>query len=189
MTILDDVQNAYNKYSLLPRVPYNIAKYLMNNDETIWRLINYNTADAWNELTNPNLTKSQKSDLIYKGSGALTDYKIFFDPGMDTSWNVQSTILRISPVTVIPKNYITGTQSIRFEVYTHAELTMLSNYNPRGLSIIQRIIEVLNGADIEGIGRIFFDYKASQYCRLMSINVGSPTYKGWDLIMCNQALG
>ncbi|HQF37056.1 MAG TPA: hypothetical protein PLL26_05460 [Candidatus Dojkabacteria bacterium] len=184
--LLDGIQAVYNKYSGLKEVPYNIVKYLMDNDEEIWRLLKHDTPDAWNATKYANLTKAEKGALIYTGTGALTDYRLFLDPGMDESWTIATTVLRISPVTVIPKNHVTGTQSIRFEVYSHATLNMLSNREPRSLYIVNRLIEVLNGADIEGLGRIFFDYKASQYCRLMSINVGNATYKGWDLIMCNQ---
>jgi len=183
--ILDSIQQAYNKYTLLPNVSYNIATYLMDNDEFIWKLLKYDTNDAW-APSKADLTKSEKGALIYKGVGDPTTFRLFFDAGMDGAWTIATTILRISPVILIPKNYVTGVQSIRFEVYSHATLNMLSNYNPRNLSIIQRLIEVLNGADIEGIGRIFFDYKISSYCRMAGINVGSATYKGYELIMCNQ---
>lgn len=188
--ILDDIQAAYNKYTSLPNVPYNIATYLMDHDDFIWKLLKYDTNDAWSP-SKANLTKAEKGALIYKGVGAPANsgFRVFFDPGLDESWTTATTILRISPVAIIPKNYVTGTQSIRFEVYTHSSINMLSNYNPRSLSIVQKLIEVLNGADIEGVGRIFFDYKASSYCRLTGINVGNATYKGYDLIMCNQSLG
>lgn len=188
--ILDGIQDAYNKYSKLPSVPYNITTYLMDHDDFIWKLLKYNTADAWSP-SKANLTKAEKGALIYKGVGAPANsaFRVFFDAGMDGAWDIQATILRISPVAIIPKNYVTGTQSIRFEVYTHSEINMLGNYNPRSLSVVQKLIEVLNGADIEGLGRIFFDYKASQYCRLTGVNVGNATYKGYELIMCNQSLG
>jgi len=184
--ILDSIQSSYNKYTLLPNIPYNILTYLMDNNEFIWKLLKYDSADAWSP-SKADLTKAEKGALIYVGTGALTDYRVFMDAGMDSAWTIATTILRVSPVAIIPKTYVTGVQSIRFEVYSHATLNMLSNRNPRSLSIIQQLIEVLNGAEIEGIGRLFFDYKASSYCRLTGINVGNATYKGYELIMCNQS--
>jgi hypothetical protein len=184
--ILDSIQDAYNKYTKLEEVPYNIAVHLINNDDFIWRLLKYPVNTAWNVNVNANLTSAQKGALIYQGNGMMTDYRVFFDAGMSAAWTEVATVLRISPVTIIPKNYVTGTQSIRFEVYSHETINMLSNKNPRSLSIIQRLIEVLNGADIENLGRLFFDYKASQYCRMTGINVGNSVYKGFELIMCNQ---
>jgi hypothetical protein len=184
--ILDDIQKSYNKFSGLQEVPYNIATYLMDHDDFIWRLLKYDTNNAWNENINANLTKAEKGALIYKGTGAMTDFRVFFDAGMSAAWTTAVTILRISPVVVVPKTYVTGTQSVRFEVYSHETLNVMSNYNPRSLSIIQKLIEILNGAEIKGIGRIFFDYKASPYCKLTGINVGNSIYKGYELIMCNQ---
>ena len=187
--VLDNIQDIYNKYTLLPEVPYNIASYLINYDDTIWRLLKYNTNTAWNVNVNPNLTNADKGKLIYKGDGTITDYRVFLDPGMDQAWNETATMLRISPVELWPSNHVYGIQCIRFEVYYHTTLAMLSNGNPRGLSILQRVIEVLNGAEIKGIGRLWFSYRASSRCRMTSINVGNPTFKGYDLIMCNNALG
>jgi len=187
--ILDSIQQAYNKYTGLEEVPYNIATYLMNNDDFIWRLLKYPVNTAWNENLNANLTTAEKGALIYKGNGAFTDYRVFFDAGMSDAWITEVTVLRISPVMLVPKTYVTGTQSIRFEVYSHEKLNVMSNYNPRSLSIIQRLIEILNGAEITGLGRLFFDNKASPYCRMTGVNVGNSIYKGYELIMCNQALG
>jgi len=186
--ILDSIQTSYNKYTLLPNIPYNIATYLMNSTEAelIWKLLKYDTNDAWSP-SKANLTKAEKGGLIYKGVGDPTTFRVFFDAGMDSAWTIATTILRISPVAVIPKTYVTGVQSIRFEVYSHSTLNMLGNYNPRSLSIIQKLIETLNGSDVEGIGRLFFDYRASNYCRLTGVNVGNATYKGYELIMCNQS--
>ncbi len=184
--ILDDIQDSYNKFSELQEVPYNIATYLMDHDDFIWRLLKYDTNTAWNENINANLTKAEKGALIYKGNGTMTDFRVFFDAGMSAAWTTATTVLRISPVVVVPKTYVTGIQSVRFEVYSHETLNVMSNYNPRSLSIVQKLIEVLNGAEIKGIGRIFFDYKASPYCRLTGINVGNSIYKGYELIMCNQ---
>ena len=192
MTTNDDlyqnIQSAYNKYTLLPKVSYNIATYLMNNTnaELIWRLLYYTTNDAWNINIHPNLTKAQKGALIYKGDGMVNDYRVFFDAGMDNAWTTSNAMLRISPVTLDPTTYVYGIQCIRFEVYSHSTISMLSDYTARSLSIVQKLIEVLNGAEIDGIGQLFFNKKASNYCRVTGINIGNATYKGYELIMCNQ---
>ena len=189
MTILDDIQDAYNKYEILPQTPYNVAKYLMDNNDTIWRLLKYDNATAWNENTNPNLTKSQKGALIYNGVNAPETYRVFFTCSQDFAWTSVATVLRLAPVEVIPKDYVTGIMCVKFEVYTHTNLSMLSNYEPRNLLLIQQIIKTLNGAEIEGIGRLWFNYRASPRCRMTAINVGSDTFTGIELIMCNNALG
>lgn len=185
MTI-DIVQQSYNKITSLPQLSYNITSYLMDNDDLIWRLLKYTSPDAWNENVCNNLTKAEKGALIWKGFGKETDYRVFFDVG-DESWTDQATILRIMPVEVVPTNYVYGCVSIGFQVYTHKELSALSDYSTRNVSIIQRLIDVLNGADIEGIGRMFFNIKYSTRCRISVI--GQPPMKGMSLIMAVNSLG
>ena len=45
---------AYAKYGIIPTLSYNAISYLINNNELIWKLLFYNTPEAWNEtnLTN-----------------------------------------------------------------------------------------------------------------------------------------
>jgi hypothetical protein len=45
----------------------------------------------------------------------------------------------------------------------------------------------LNGAEIDGVGRLFFDHRASAFSK--SILIGSIPYKGRATIMCNYFLG
>ncbi len=186
-TQLDSIQESYNKYSSLPLVPYNMAKYLMDNDELIWKLLKYSSNDAWNK---PNLTKAEKGAMIYKGAGATTEYRVFFTSSQNSAWTDVATVLRMAPATLRPVNYVTGTQFVKFEAYTHEECSTLSNYQPRLLTIMQRLIEVFNGADIDGIGRLFFDYNATNgAARLTGVNVGDATFRGYELIMGNKVLG
>ncbi len=186
-TQLDSIQESYNKYSSLSLVPYNMAKYLMDNDELIWKLLKYSSNDAWNKT---NLTKSEKGALIYNGFGAITDKRMFFESSQNYAWTEAVTILRMAPVSLRPVNYVTGTQFIKFEAYTHESSSMLSNYQPRLLTIMQRLIEVFNGAEIDGIGRLFFDYTATNgAARLTGVNVGDATFRGYELIMGNKVLG
>jgi len=184
---LDSNQWAYNKFSLLSQMSYNICSYLMDNDEFIWRLLKYTTADAWNSSVRADLSKAEKGALIWNGEGNQIDHRVFFDVGQDQSWTTAATMLRISPAEVVPTNHIYGNSAIAFEVYSHYSLSTMTNYATRNVSIIQRLIEVLNGADIEGVGRLYFNARASSRCRVGVI--GSIPYKGMSMVMCSNALG
>jgi hypothetical protein len=183
----NDNQINYNKFIQFPQVSYNIATYLLNNDDTIWRLLKYDSADAWNENVCPNLTKKEKGDLIWAGEGDQTDYRIFFDSGQDYSWTKRATIIRMFPSELIPINYVYGAMSFDFEIYTFYELSTMSNYATRNITVLQRIIEVLNGASIDGVGLMYFDAKASPRCRISAI--GAIPYRGYRLTMCNKIVG
>ena len=180
----DPIQAVYDKFSNFDSISYNCIKYLMDNDEETWKLMYYNDADCWNKT---NLTLDQKASLIYDGSPDETLFRVFQDSGQDNSWTVQACILRITPILAHPTNYVFGMMAIGFEVYSHYKINHTSLYKTRLDMMAQRLIEVFNGAEIPGLGRLFFDSKASSYCRLSSI--GAIPYKGKSLILCTQSLG
>jgi len=185
--LINKKDESYNNFETLPSIAYNCVTYLMDNDEEIWRMLAYSDAEALNPNAHSNLTVEQKKSLIYNGEDDITSYRVFMDMGMDDAWKQEAAMLRISPVMIMPDNYVHGKSAMSFEVYSHFKVNHLSNYTTRSLSIMQRLLEVYNGADISGIGRLFFDRKASSLCKIVPI--GRIPYKGYGLIMCNFLLG
>lgn len=179
----DTRQEAYNTFVDLNQLSYKLISYLLENDEEIWKLLKYSAPDAWNMT---NLTKAQKGALIWDGVKTATDCRVFFDI-IDPSWTEQATIIRIFPVEIIPYNYVNGNSAIAFQVFTHNEISTLSDYTTRNMTVIQRFLEVFNGADIKGIGRLFFDAKRSSRCRLSTI--GQLPMTGYSLVMCTNSTG
>lgn len=177
-------QASYNKFETYPLTPYNIVKYLMDNDDQIWKVLNYSDADAWNK---PNLTLSQKAGLVYNGLSNETDFRVFLDTGQDNAWTVEACILRISTGMLSPTNYVYGHLSMSCEVYSHYKINHMSNYITRLDFITQRLLEVLNGAEIDGVGKLYFDAKASSQAK--SFPIGAIPYKGRVTIFCNHNLG
>jgi hypothetical protein len=182
---LDDiVKDSYNKFSQLPLLPYNMIAYLMQRSELIWRLLKYNDADAWLEnSTHPNLTESQKALLIYDGKKRQTDCRIFCTTGLSSGWSEQVCQLRISVLEAIPTNKIYGAVTIGIEVYPHDLINTLSNYQTRADTIAQQLIEVFSGAEVGGLGRLFFD--ASQNSRTKISVIGSSPYVGKGITLTN----
>ena len=178
---------SYNAYSSIPLISYNIISYLIDNNEAIFKLLYYNDSNAWRSDSNHlNLTKPQKGSLIFDGIKSQTDCRIFMDTGNDDSWQVESTQLRVSVVKGIPTNHVFGYITVGFEIYSHYKVNTLSNYTTRDMVILQEIIEVLNGKEIDGIGTLFFDYRQGGETKF--INIGIPPYKGKGLTMCNYVL-
>jgi hypothetical protein len=180
----DIVQSSYNKFITFPSTSYNLIKYLMDNEEQLWKILKYNDPNAWNK---PNLTHDEKASLIYLGQANETDFRVFMDLGQDNAWLIEACTLRIAPLNLNPQNYVFGHLSIGFEIYSHYKINTMDNYTTRIDYGTQRIIEVFNGADIDGIGRLYFDYKASSSAR--SVVIGSIPFKGRATVMCNYNLG
>jgi hypothetical protein len=184
MTTFDGTKDMYNQFKDLPTFSYECIKYLMNNNDLVWKLLKYNDKDAWkSDASHPNLSIAQKGALIYNGASDQTPFRVFLDFGQDSAMTEQGAFLRISPVELIPKNYIQGNVTMAFEIYTHYLCNTLSNYQPRLDTMVQQLIEVFNGADISGLGRIYFDARANPKCR-MSIG-GEIPFRGKIITMCN----
>lgn len=180
----DSRQEQYNSFENLPEVSYNIIKYLIDNEDEMWKMLKYNSPDAWDK---PNLTKAEKGALVYAGQENETDYRVFMDVGNDNSWTIEACFVRISPATLLPANYVNGAMSIALEVYSHYKINTMSNYKTRIETVTRRLLKTLNGADIDSVGRLYFDLKASPSCK--SVIIGSIPYKGRGIVMCNHMLG
>lgn len=180
----DPKQAEYNKFEQYPLTSYNVIKFLMNNEDDLWKVLKYSDPDAWNK---PNLSYDEKASLIYIGLPNITDKRVFLDVGQDNSWTIEACFLRVAPATLVPDTYVFGHMSIACEIYSHYKINTMTNYTARTDYATQRVIATLNGADIPDVGRLYFDYKASTQTRSMLI--GAIPYKGRTTILCNYYLG
>ena len=180
----DPRQQNYNKFTEYPLTSYNIIKYLMDNENSLWKILKYSDANAWNK---PDLSIDEKSGMIYNGLANETDYRVFMDIGQDNSWTIEACFLRISTGILLPSNYVYGHLTIVCELFTHYKINHMSNYTTRLDFATQRLLQILNGADVEGVGRLYFDEKASSQAR--SFPMGTIPYKGRATIFCNHSLG
>ena len=174
------VKSAYATYGVMPHISYKIIEHLINNPnaEIIWKLLKYTDADAWKK---PNLTKEEKTKMIYDGKTSQDNCNVFLDYFMDEATNQEKSFLRIYPSYIFPKNRTSGICCVNMEVYIHSQINHLSNYTTRLDTIIQKLIEILNGVDINGVGVLYFDYDATTYCRVST--TGEKPYKGKHLTM------
>ena len=175
-----DNKEAYATYKPLKKISYKIIQYLMqdSNAEIIWKLLKYNDADAWEK---DNLTQEEKAALIYSGKGSQDTYSVFLDFMMDDATTAQKSFLRIYPSVIIPTNRTVGICCISLEVFVHSQINHLSDYTTRLDTIIQSLLEVLNGKNVGGLGVLFFDYGATSNCRIQTI--GEKPYKGKIITM------
>lgn len=186
--MVDTTQTDYDKFESIPLIPYNIISYMIANNEDIWKLLKYDDANAWkSDSSHPNLTTEEKGALIYDGIMAINEARVFTSLGQDDSITKETSFIRIGLPELIPTNHVRGASTIGFEILTHYKVSTLSNYQSRADTLLQKLIALFNGADIDGIGRIFFDARISSRCK--AIQIGQVPYRGKGLIMCANILG
>jgi hypothetical protein len=172
-------EKGYAQYRGFDSLSYNCIEHLMNNDETIWKLLYDLTPNAWNR---GDLTMAQKRSMIYQGQDNSADYKVYLDQGAPDVMTREDCIIRISPHSIFPENRVIATVSMVFECYCNYKVNTLSNYKTRIDMITQRFLQVFNGVAIDGmVGNLYFDRMGSESNRLEW--GGQVPWKGRWIIM------
>lgn len=172
-----DNSQAFNTDALIPLISNSCTSYLALNNELVWKLLKYQTSDAWSKA---NLTLAEKSAMIYNGSEKQYDYHVFFDEFQDDAIGIETTFLRIFPVQDDPINHLISNVSIAMAVYTHSNCNHMSNYQTRIETVIQQLKETFNGKDIPKVGVLTYSQEKSRMCK--SMIVGKVPYKGKIII-------
>lgn len=172
----------YNSMSKLPFIPYNILTYLANNDEILWKLLAYNDYDA---LSKPDLSFSEKFDLLWK-TGPQEQYGVFFTNLVEDAIPESKCILKIYNFYIHANQLYTGTVVYAFDFLYGGKMSLV-NYNgipvSRGDLFVNRILEVLNGADVNGVGKLTFFDDMSRYDLAKSVIGNSKTFTGEQLFL------
>ena len=170
----------YATFDDYPQFSYSILKHLLASPdaELLWKILKYNTNNPYKEV---NLTKSEKTALIYDGSADPVNFRVFLDQGMEDVVTEVMTLIRIYPLIIMPENYTNGLASINFEIYSHHKTNTMINKQTKIDTIVQILLKSLNGKDIGGVGNLFFNANRSRYDKIAAI--GTTPYKGKCLTM------
>ena len=154
----------------------------MLNNEDIWKLLKYDTQDA---LEKPNLTREEKAKLIYPGAsgGDMDDYRVFRTPYLDDLTTNQQAQLRVYLESITPDTRLYGTVDVNIEVICHVKMIELNDYQNRAESIVWQVIKTLNGADVGGIGKLFFDRSGSFYDLIKMNRYNNRNFYGYTITM------
>ena len=175
-------ESSYNQYDGLQNFTLLIIQHLMLNNEDIWKLLKYDTQDA---LEKPNLTREQKAKLIYPGAtgGDMDDYRVFRTPYLDDLTTNQQAQLRVYLESITPDTRLYGTVDVNIEVICHVKMIELNDYQNRAESIVWQVIKTLNGADVGGIGKLFFDRNGSFYDLIKMNRYNNRNFYGYTITM------
>ena len=172
----------YNSMKELPNIPYKILSYLATEDEIIWKLLKYNDYDA---LSKPNLSFEEKMDLIWK-NGKQENYSIFLTNLVEDAIAESKCLLKFYDYYIHAKELYYGTVVYAFDFLYGGQMTLV-DYNgipvSRGDLFIHRILEVLNGAKVGGVGKLMFLDDSSRYDLARSVIGNAKTFTGIQLFL------
>ena len=153
---------AYNNGSDLPYIVSKIFEFLIEQgSEDFWKCIKYDDYDC---LSKPNLTMSEKRNLIYTKGKDINEYNIYLNsPLISVEEETAKTILKSYVLRIRPADQMNFVVSVSFEIITHTHLANIE----KGVDMVSRIdfiaselIRMLNQRDF-GFGRVRFDHRFS----------------------------
>jgi hypothetical protein len=181
MVYSDSFIEGYATYAGFSDYSYKCIEYLMDNNESVWKLLKHNESDAWSQS---NLSQGEKATLIYNSEPDTTPFRVFMDSGNPDVWTKEICQLRIYPLKIFPQTRSQGTVLMAFEFFCHYKINQLSNYKTRIDFGIQELIGTFNGKNIAGIGRLHFNGAETVEDKVLS--VGTVPFKGKVIYMSNK---
>jgi len=173
-----------NRLVQLKGMSYEILKYLILNNEDIWKLLKYTTPDA---LSKPNLTLAEKTALIYNGETDASPYRVFRQSFADDAYNEEASRLHLYVSYIQPNNYASAVVDFTFEIMSHNKIIAIDGYMNRNEYILSEIMATLNDVEIGGIGNLFFDYDTN-YRNIAQVTYFNRFFQGYKLTISNHAV-
>ena len=175
----------YNSMSALPKALYNILEYLVTAEaaEDIWKMLKYNDYYA---LSNPNLTMTEKLDLLWR-EGKQEDYGVFFTNLIEDAMCVSKCVLKMYHFYTYarPSSYL-ATPTFAFDFLYGGQMSLVEKDGipvNRGDLFINCLLSSLNGANIGGVGTLIFDDEQSRYDAARSVVGNSKTFTGVQIYL------
>ena len=173
----------YNSMSRLPQIPYNILTYLAQEEQILWKLLAYNGYDA---LSQPDLTPSQKLDLLWKNGDPQEPYSVFFTNLVEDAIPESKCILKIYNYYIHANHLYAGTVVYAFDFLFGGKMSLV-DYNGVPVSradlFVNRILTLLNGVQVSGVGKMVFIDDMSRYDLGRSVIGNSKTFTGYQLFL------
>lgn len=169
----------YNSLSRLPFIPYNILTYLVlsTRAENLWKMLAHNSYDA---LSKPNLTTVEKLNLLWK-TGKQEDYGVFFTNLVEDALPESKCVLKIYNYYDHPDELYRANAVYAFDFLYGGQMSLVEYKGTpvnRGDLFISIMADVLNGADVGGVGKMVWLSDASRYCAAKSVIGNSKTFTG-----------
>lgn len=172
----------YNSMSMLPNIPYNILTYLAKEEQILWKILAYNSYDA---LSKPDLTFSEKMDLIWK-EGPQEPYSVFMTNIIDDAIPESKTILKIYNYYIHAKDLYLAPTVYAFDILYGPKMSLVE-YNGIPVSradlFVNRILTLLNGVEVGGVGKLVFFDDMSRYDLGRTVIGNSKTFTGYQLFL------
>ena len=172
----------FNSMSRLPQIPYKILTYLAQEEQILWKLLAY---DGYDALSKPDLTFSQKMNLVWK-EGPQEPFNVFMTNIVDDAIPESKTILKLYNYYIHAKDLYISPTVYAFDILYGPKMSLV-DYNGVPVSradlFVNRILTLLNGVEVGGVGTLAFFDDMSRYDLGRSVIGNSKTFTGYQIFL------
>ena len=176
--------NSFNRFENLDGIETKIVNHLISSDskhaKIFWKLLKYNDIYA---LSQPELTKAEKLELVYNDNGEMTSKRVFFQPFVNDAWQEQCCSVYIFVSDIFPFDQGRANVDITVETVVHTKICAIAGdgdpilnpvanpndsdeqgniivaYKNRATVLLKCILAELNGLFLDGIGYLQFNHR------------------------------
>lgn len=176
-------QMPYNDILIARNLPKQIVDYLFSNSEEFWKLLKFSI----NPLSNPDLSDSEKRDMICKSSFDTESYNVLFQKYTSDAIINAKTQVRVYIDNITYRDRTNVLVRIIFQIIVdNKEMIINTPYSPvdkRDIAISQTIISSLNGTTLPNAkSQLFINSNEDRYSGVQEESFNS-NYSGVNLIM------
>ena len=191
---MQKVNNTFNRFRNMPYIPYNIMVYLANEPKAnnLFKILKYPTIDC---LSEPDLSLSEKMQMIWLDSPEQQDYFIFFTPKVENMEASAKTYIKLYNVEIVPTDVYKAIVCYEFDLQMKGKIDVINVPTENGdipcnrVEVMEQIIlECLNGVDVHSVGGLQFSNQLSRLCRGRNDLSNNKDTVGSSLIMAVQVV-
>ena len=190
----------FNQFTNLDSIDMRIINYLRDTEskETnrIWKLLKHSHIRALYEQP---LNKSEKNQLIYRDDNQM-EKRVFNFPLVEEVITDTCSILKVYIHSIEPITHLSAKVNIEIDIVSHNSLTNVYNDESdlldggreienniitknRNNILLKSILKTLNGANIEGVGKLQFNGELSKESKVKNHLNNQDNFYGYSLIM------
>lgn len=167
----------YNSYARLPGIPYKIMEYLANSPDAddLWLMLKYNDYYA---LDKAPLSFGEKMSLVWR-TGPQEKYGVFLTPLVEDAISESKSIMKLYNYHIHPKELYSGVVVYGFDFLYGGQMALVEKDGlpvSRADLFIHTVLKVLNGVEVDGIGKLTFLDDLSRYSLARSSIGNSKTF-------------
>lgn len=208
--------NAYNRFVNLDGVEDRIIYFLLSpNNKTpdeleethkIWKLLVYNDIDALNK---PLPEYKDVVKLICSDNISQENFRIFRSCHLEEAWTIQSTFLKIYIDSIMPENPYVAQVNIGVDIIVHNKIINVNvpesekiypidivddiaytiNQKSRVSILTRAILSLLNGADVQGVGKLQFSMELNRFNQGQYEIWNNRNFEGMKLVLGTRMSG